>query len=305
MKQKIFFLVGPTGIGKSRIAINLALKLDAEIISLDSMQVYKGMDIITSKPSLATRKEIKHHLIDFVSLKDEYNVAAYAKDALRKIREILKRKRIPLFVGGTGLYMSILLDGIFKSKAQNKTLRRRLFEEAARFGNEYLYKRLQKVDAEAASRIHPNDTKRLIRALEVFMVCGRPISELQKERKGLSDRYDVKIICLNMERDKLYKRIDVRVEEMFKKGLVSEVKKLLTIRLSKTASCAIGIKELKECFAGSYSLDEAKRLMQKNTRNFAKRQLTWFRKDKRVEWVQVGEEEEPAKVAKKIFEKLN
>lgn len=318
MKSKIIFLVGPTAVGKTAIAVKLAGKIsamlcggcaknfggNAEIISCDSMQIYRGMDIITSKPSAALRKKTAHHLIDINSPEKEYNVARYYKEAGKKIKAIIKRGGFPLFVGGTGLYVSTLVNGIFKDKAQNKNIRSRLYQEAEKHGSPYLYKKLKKVDPHAALKIHPNDTRRIVRALEVFETTGKPISQLQKQRRGLADEYDVKIFCLNMPRDRLYQRIDERVDKMFKYGLVKEVKKLLKLKLSKTASFAIGIKELKGYFTGAYDLEEAKRMIKQNTRNYAKRQLTWFRKDKRIKWIEVNASESPEEAAKKIWNEL-
>jgi len=303
-KQKIIFLVGPTSIGKTETAVYLAKKLNAEIISCDSMQIYKGMDIITSKPRASLRKKVIHHLIDIIPPTRAYNVAKYRREALKKITEILKRGKTPLFVGGSGLYMSILIDGIFGQDPENNSIRKRLYAQAKIYGNQYLYKRLQNIDPEAALKIHPNDAKRIIRALEVFESTGKPISYLQKHRIGLGKDYEVKIFCLNMERGKLNKRIDGRVEKMFSRGLVSEVKRLLKSRLSKTASYAIGIKELKGYFDGLYDLEEAKRLIKRNTRLYAKRQLTWFRKDKRIKWVNIDDKEKTKKIADRIWKEL-
>lgn len=303
-KNKIIFVVGPTAVGKSGVAVSLAQKINAEIISCDSMQVYRGMDIITSKPPARLRKMAKHHLQGVVSPIEAYNVVRYRKEALKKIKDILRRRRIPIFAGGTGLYMSILIDGIFGLGREDKDIRKRLYHEAEQQGSACLHKKLQAVDPQAAAKIHPNDTRRIVRALEVFERSGRPISQLQKERRGLSDEYEVRIFCLNMRRDRLYRRVDNRVEKMLKEGLVVEVKRLLKLRLSKTASSAIGIKELKGYFAGLYDLEEAKRLIKKNTRNYAKRQLTWFRKDKRIEWVEVSEKATPVCVANRIAKKL-
>jgi len=303
-KNRIIFIVGPTAVGKTEVALNLAKKINAEIISCDSMQLYKGMDIITSKPSLAIRKTIPHHLIDIVSPLRKYNVSKYRQETMRKIKEILTKDKIPLVVGGTGLYMSILIDGIFKAKSQNKSIRGRLYKQAKKLGSEFLYKRLQNVDSEAALKIHPHDTKRIIRALEVFETTGQPISKLKKQRKGLDPDYEIKIFCLNIKRDKLYQRITERVENMFARGLVKEIKKLLKLKLSKTAQAAIGIKELKGYFNGLYDLEEAKRLIKRNTRLYAKRQLTWFRKDKRIKWIEVGEKEKLQAVARRIWNAL-
>jgi len=305
MKSKIVFLVGPTAIGKTDIAVILAQRMNTEIISCDSMQIYRGMDILTSKPPLTLRNRVPHHLIDIISPNKEYNVAKYRQEALRKIKEIINKGKIPLFVGGTGLYMSILIDGIFKTKYQNKNIRNQLYKQAKEFGSEFLYKRLERLDPAAALKIHPHDTKRIIRAIEVFQISGQPISRLQKQRKGLTDKYDIKIFCLNMERKKLYQKIDKRIEAMFNKGLVKEVKKLLKLKLSKTAAYAIGIKELKGYFDGLYDLKETKQLMKHNTQLYAKRQLTWFRKDKRINWINISKKAKPREVAQKIWKTLS
>ncbi len=297
MKRKIVFLVGPTAIGKTDVAIALGKKINAEIIACDSMQVYKGMDIITSKPPLALRKRIPHHLISIISTDKEYNVSTYYKDVARKIKEILKRGKIPLITGGTGLYMSILIDGIFKSSAPSKMVRNRLYRRAEERGSEYLYNRLNEIDPQAALKIHPHDTKRIVRALEVFETTGQLISRLQKQRKGLSGVYDIKIFGLNMSREKLYQKIEERVERMFAHGLVGEVERLLKSKLSKTATYAIGLKELKGYFDNLYGLDEAKRMVKRNTRLYAKRQLTWFRKDKKINIVL-------AQVSEAFYEKI-
>jgi len=299
-QKKIIFIVGPTGVGKSRIAVELARKLDGEIISCDSMQIYKGMDLITSKLALALRRKVKHHLIDDISPSREYNVFEFRKSALKAVKDIIKRKRVPLLVGGTGLYMSILIDGIFEFVGEDKRIRKRLYEQVSARGSSYLHKRLQKVDPEAAAKIHPHDTKRIIRGLEVFESTGRPISQWQKQRKGLGAEYDVKIFCLNRKRDELYKLIDRRVDEMFAAGLEREVRKLLKLRLSKTAVYAIGLKELKRYLEGDLGLEEAKRQIKMNTRHYAKRKLTWFRKDKRIRWIKVSPGETASSVTQRI-----
>ncbi|MDD2679257.1 MAG: tRNA (adenosine(37)-N6)-dimethylallyltransferase MiaA [Candidatus Omnitrophica bacterium] len=302
--NKVIFLAGPTATGKTRVAVALARKINAEIISCDSMQIYKGMDIITSKPPAFLRKKIKHHLIGMVRPEKEYNVSKYRQEALKKIKEILKEGKTPLFCGGTGLYISILIDGIFKAKAQNPGLRKKLYRQLAKYGRDYLYKKLKRLDRQAAGKIHPHDTRRIIRALEVFEATGKPISGLQKEREGLSKYYDVRIFCLNMERSALYKRIDARVDKMFKAGLLKEVKRLLKKKLSKTSRYAIGISEVSGYLAGRYDLAEARRLMKRNTRHYAKRQLTWFRKDKRVQWINIQAKDTPAKIAGRLWKGL-
>jgi len=305
MKAKVIFMVGPTAAGKTEASIRLAQKINAEIISCDSMQVYKGMDIITSKPSPAMRKKIRHHLVSIVSPAAEYNVSTYRREALKKIKGILEKGKTPLFVGGTGLYMSILIDGIFKAKAQNKKIRQCLYSELEKFGREHLYEKLKNVDPEAAAKIHPNDSRRIIRALEVFESTGKTITSLKKQRKGLGEKYEIAVFCLNMERQELRHRIKRRANKMFSRGLTAEVKKLLRLKLSKTASQAIGIKELRGYFDGLYDLEKAKELIAQSTCQYAKRQLTWFRKDKRIQWIEIGSKETSQSIAKRIKEKIN
>ncbi|MFH1396952.1 MAG: tRNA (adenosine(37)-N6)-dimethylallyltransferase MiaA [Candidatus Omnitrophota bacterium] len=304
MRKKIIFIVGPTATGKTDIAVDLVKRIKAEIISCDSMQIYKGLDIITSQPSLGLRKKIPHHLISVISPGKEYNVSQYRKAALKKIKKVLDKGKIPLLVGGTGLYMTILLDGIFDIKAENKNIRRKLHKEASKLGSQHLHSRLKVIDPAAALKIHPNDAKRIIRALEVYEVSGKPISELQKHRVGLWDKYDIKIFCLNMPRAELNNRIEKRVDKMLKNGLIGEVKKLLKKKLSRTASYAIGLKEIKGHLNGEYDLETTKQLITRNTSLYAKRQLTWFRKDKRIQWVNINSKENHQQVAERLFKKM-
>jgi len=304
VKEKVVFIGGPTGIGKTETAVLLARKINAEIVSCDSMQVYRHMDIVSSKPTLRLRKIVPHHLIDILPPTKEYNVSVYRKAAVKKIKDILKKGKVPLLVGGTGHYMSILIDGIFKDSAPDKNVRSRLYREAAKKGSRYLHQELRRVDPQAASKIHPNDIKRVVRALEVFKATGKPISELQKNRKGLGQDYDIRIFCLDAQRPRLYRKIEERVDRMFEQGLVSEVKKLLKLKLSRTAAYAIGIKEIKGYLEGLYDLEEAKRLIKRNTRLYAKRQLTWFRKDKRIKWIKAGVKDNSRRAAQIIFKPL-
>ncbi len=302
-KPKIIFLLGPTAAGKSELAIRLAKGINAEIISCDSMQIYKKMDIISSKPSLSIRRQLRHHLIDIISAQEEYDASLYRQDALMAVKEILKRGRVPLFVGGTGFYASSVLDGIFRGPGQNKEIREALYKEAERKGSGCLYRRLQRVDPGATKRIHPNDLKRIIRALEVWIYSGRPISEWQKRRRGIARDYNVKMFCLCRARDELYARIDTRVDRMFRKGIVKEVKSLLRDGLSKTASCAIGIKEIKGYLEGKYSLIEAKDLIKRHTRQYAKSQLTWFRRDRRITWVEITDFKSALRLIQDLIDK--
>jgi tRNA dimethylallyltransferase len=304
MHTSVIFLIGPTAVGKSAVAVALAKKINAEIISCDSMQVYKGMCTITSQPSAALRKAIPHHLLGTVPPDTAYDVSLYRRQAVRALEDIVSRGKTALFVGGTGLYMSIVVDGIFDAKARSQAARNRLYKQAEVRGRQYLYDRLKAVDAKAAAKIHRNDLKRIVRALEVFECTGKPISQLQTRRQGLGGQYDVKLFCLTMDRQVLNQRIDRRVEAMFKRGLIGEVKKLMRKRHLYTASYAIGIRELKGYIEGAYDLAEAVRLIKRNTRLYAKRQLTWFRKDKRIRWIEVTPAETPQHIVRRILTQM-
>lgn len=295
-ESRIIFLAGPTAIGKSRLAVRLAAKINAEIISLDSMQIYRGLGILSSQPSRQMQKKIRHHLLSILNPDQEFDAASYRKLALKKIKEIHKTGRIPLFVGGTGLYLNIVIDGIFKDVKKDPALREKFFAQAAKKGSSFLHNKLRKIDPVAAAKIHPNDAKRIIRALEVHKLTGKPISQLWKSRKGLDrEKYDIRIFGLNKDRAGLYRDINRRVEDMFRQGLVNEVTNVLTKNPSLTgrqaclqARQAIGIKEIQGYLEGKYDLEYAKELIKKNTRNYAKRQLTWFRKDKRIIWLEAS-----------------
>ena len=303
-RSKIFFLVGPTAAGKTSVAYHLAGKINAEIISCDSMQIYKGMRIISSQPQVALKRKIPHHLVGFLSPQKEYDVSQYRRDALKKVNEVIKKGKVPLFVGGTGLYTSIVIDGIFMDAGKDEALRNKLYRQAKVKGSGVLYEKLKKVDLLAALKIHPNDTKRIVRALEVFESTGKQISQLQKESSGgLKKDYDINIFCLNPKRPLLRKRIEERVEAMFKEGIVREARELLRANLSRTASYAIGIREMQGHLAGEYDLEEAKQLIKRNTRLYAKRQLTWFRKDKRIKWITITGKDTPQAIAERLWKR--
>lgn len=287
MKKKILFIVGPTASGKSKLAVALAKKINGEIISCDSMQVYKGLRIISNRPSKAQLGSAPHHLVGTLDPHDDFNANKFVSLSKQLIEEILGRGKVPIFVGGTGLYMDALLYGLFEGPAAQPAIRLALYKEAERFGKDYLYQRLKKVDVQAAAKIHPHDLRRITRALEVYEITKRPITELQKQRKGLLDdrRFDIRIFGLNIHRDKLYKNINSRVDKMFKKGVVSEVRDSLNKRTSQVFRQALGIKEINAYLKGKIDLDTAKKLLKQNTRRYAKRQLTWFRKNKRIKWL--------------------
>ncbi|MFC1624626.1 tRNA (adenosine(37)-N6)-dimethylallyltransferase MiaA [Candidatus Omnitrophota bacterium] len=282
----VIFLIGPTASGKTGLSIKLAKKLNSEIISCDSMCVYKGMDILTSKPTKSERREIKHHLVDIISPSQEFSVAEYRRLALLAVEDILKRGKTPLFVGGSGLYVKSVIDGLFPSNKKDERFRKRQEKLSKDYGKKYLYKKLERIDPVTARKIHPNNLRRVIRALEVFHTEKKRPSELKKKTEPI--KYKVKILGMKVDREELYKNIEKRVEEMFKEGLMQEVKRLSKTRLSLTARKALGYNEVLGYLKGRYSAAEAEDLLKKNTRHFAKRQLTWFRYDTRIEWISPG-----------------
>ncbi|MBU1006680.1 MAG: tRNA (adenosine(37)-N6)-dimethylallyltransferase MiaA [Candidatus Omnitrophica bacterium] len=283
--MKVVFLVGPTASGKTRISLELANKLHAEIISCDSMCVYKGMDIITSKPAKSDMKKARHHLIDIIPPTKEFSVAEYRKSAIDAMEDILGRDKTALFVGGSGLYVKAVVDGLFPSADKDPVFRKAQENLAVKYGNIYLHEKLKKIDPASAEKIHPNNLRRVIRALEIYHTEKKRPSELKKETEGLP--HEFRIIGLDIERERLYANIDDRVEDMFRQGLVREVKRLSGKKLSVTAKGALGYGEVLGYLKGQYSLEEAKELLKKNTRHFAKRQMTWFRRDSRIRWISI------------------
>ncbi len=306
MNQKVFviFLVGPTACGKTKAAIELAKKINGEIISADSMQVYRKMDILSAKPTMKERQEVAHHLIDILEPTEEYSAALFREKALQYIEEIISRKKIPLIVGGTGLYVKALTKGLFSNNGKDEQLRKDLAKEAKHRGNDYLYERLKQVDPKAAEKIHSNDMRRVIRALEVYEISKRTISELKTEIEGLDKKYDFKIFAIERDRKELYRRIEERVDRMFEAGCLDEVKRLLGMKLSHTARQALGIKQISEYLDRRCSLDVAKQLIKRDSRRFAKRQLTWFRQDKGIIWISAGEMNSSGEIAAKVIDLL-
>jgi tRNA dimethylallyltransferase len=285
MKAKIVFIVGPTSSGKTAVAAKLAKKLKGEVISCDSMQVYRDMDIITRVPGEELLSCVPHHLVKVIVPEEEYSAAKFAEQASGLIEKISGKGGLPVVAGGTGLYMKSLIDGLFSAPPQDEDLREELKKEAEEKGGEYLYGRLKEVDPETALKLHPNDIRRVIRALEIYELTGETIHEKKKEPGGIWAKYDCRIFGMELPRDVLYGRINEAVEKMFGEGLVELVKNLRGRKLSKTASKALGIKEVCAFLDGKADLDETVGELKKNTRRYAKRQLTWFRADERVEWV--------------------
>ena len=282
-------IVGPTATGKTDVSVLAAQKLGAEIISADSMLVYRHMDIGTAKPTAGERGGVAHHMIDVVDPDEEYNVAIYSEQVGGICEGILKRNKLPLLVGGTGLYVKAVVDGYsFSEAGTDPGLRLRLQKECESMGREALHHKLGQVDPETAARLHVNDVKRVIRALEVYYLTGQTISAGSGRR--CQDRERLIIFGLTMDRGELYARIEKRVDRMIAHGLVDEVRRLLEKGYSEkmTSMQGLGYKEIILYLKGILSLEEAVELLKKRTRNFAKRQLTWFRRDNRIRWIDVN-----------------
>ena len=304
-KNKIIFIVGPTAVGKSEIALKVAVKVGGEIISCDSMQVYKQINIANNKPFPIDQKKIKHHVIDLIEPEDEFDVVKFNRVAVEAIKSIHSAGKIPIVVGGSGLYVNVLLDGIFKGPTKNIELRSALEERANIEGSASLHRELELLDGLAASKIHPHDTKRVIRALEVCLSENKPISILQKDREGLWGNYPIFLFAVNRPREELYAIVNKRVDEMFARGIIEEIKNIRGRKLSQTAHSIIGVKEINGYLDGEYDIERAKYLMKLNTRHLAKRQLTWFRKEKRLDWVEINNNQTAEHIVDQVVLKFN
>jgi len=287
-KPTVLFIVGPTASGKSALAVALAKKLGGEIVSADSMLIYKGMDIGTAKPTKKERGEIQHHGLDHIPPTKIFSVFAYRQFALKVIRDIVKRGKVPIVAGGTGFYVRALLEGLSPLPGTHVAIRRELEREALEKGLPALYIRLLKLDPPRARAIGPHNQRRIIRALEIYLVSGKKPSETLRKTPGLREiGYAPVVIGIHRDRDALYQKINRRVDTMFRKGLVREVTRLAQKKLSKTALQGVGYKETLDWIhdKGARSLAEVKGRIQQTTRHFAKRQWTWFKREKDIRWV--------------------
>lgn len=286
-KPRLLAVVGPTASGKTALGVELAKLYGGEVISADSMQIYKGMDIASAKPSPEEMQGIPHHLIDFLDRDVTFSTADYVQLANNKIEEVISRGKLPVIVGGTGLYIDSLLENTkFAEGGRDEAYREELTVFARENGCEALHARLAAVDPEAAEAIHPNNLVRVIRALEVYHVTGKRFSDLKRESRTVESPYDSLIIGLNFsERAVLYRRIDQRVMQMVDKGIVEEARELWKEGGMSTSANAIGFKEFIPYFNGEASLEETIAKIQQETRRYAKRQLTWFRRNDRIEWI--------------------
>ena len=288
MKKPILILTGPTAVGKTRLSIKLAKAVNGEIISADSMQVYRYMDIGSAKIKPEETEGVPHHLIDVLDPEEEFNVVTFQKMCKKCMEEIYERGHVPILTGGTGFYIqSVLYDIDFTENAEDTTIRNRLEKEAEEKGAEYLHQKLQEVDPASAEAIHANNIKRVIRALEFYEQTGEKISlhnELERQKESA---YASCYFVLNDDREKLYERIDRRVDEMLAEGLVAEVEALKKRGCTRkmVSMQGLGYKEILAYLDGEYSLEEAVYRIKRDTRHFAKRQITWFKREKEVIWI--------------------
>ena len=291
-KLRIVAVGGPTATGKTALSVALARRFGAEVISADSMQVYRGLDVGTAKVTQEERQGVPHHLLDILPPEQPYSVADFTADASRLIREISARGRLPLVTGGTGLYITSLLNGVrFAPEKTDPAIRARLQRRAGEQGAEALYRQLQEVDAEYAKKVHPNNLPRVIRALELYESTGRRMSEEQAESRPQEKPYDSLCLCLTCrDRAVLYRRIDQRVDEMMKRGLLAEAEQVWRQRdRYRTAAQAIGYKEFFPFFEGTADCNDCVNRLKQATRNYAKRQLTWFRHQNNAVWLYTDE----------------
>ena len=300
--RRCWFLAGPTASGETAVGCELAVLVGAEIISLDSMSLYRGMDIGTAKPDQRTRARVPHHLIDILDPHEEYSLADYVRAAEAASRAIIERGNVPLFVGGTGLYLRGLLRGVFEGPAADWKLRRELEQFAEAEGNIALHERLQRVDPALAARLPATDVRRVVRGIEVFELTGAPLSSQQRQAPLSLDKRPPHVYWLTPPRKWLHERIDRRVEEMFQSGLVQEVERLLSLPRppGKTARQALGYKEVIDHLEGRATLDATIALVKTRTRQFAKRQHTWFRNLEECHAVEISGEEPAGELARRL-----
>lgn len=308
MKRNLILIVGPTAIGKTSISIELAKRINGEIISADSMQIYKKMNIGTAKVRDEETKGINHYMINEVYPDEEFSVCNFQELAYKYISDIYSKNKIPIVVGGTGLYINSLVYNLdFTEAVSNQKLRDKYYNMAEVYGNEYIHEMLKEVDKKSYNRIHVNDTKRIVRALEVYYETGKPMSENYKKFREPNPDFNIVMIGLNMDRKKLYKRINKRVDMMIDEGLITEVKGLMDEGYTEdlTSIKGLGYKEIIGYINNDYELEEAIEILKRDTRRFAKRQLTWFRRDKRVNWIDVDEYDSKKQIVNRIISILN
>ena len=303
MKGEIIVIAGPTATGKTRLAVWMAKEFDGEVISADSMQIYRYMDIGSAKPTAEETEGVPHWLIDVAEPTENFSVARYVELANAAAQDILARGKLPILTGGTGLYISSFVDNVqFTQSETDFALRERLFREAEEKGSEALYQRLLAVDAQAAEKIHPNNVKRVVRALELYHTTGLTITQQNERSRLVPSPYRPLMLALTTDREVLYERINRRVDQMIQSGLPEEIRHLKEMGLTADMQSmqGIGYKEFLELPEDSRSFAEAVELVKKNSRNYAKRQLTWFRRDERYRWIDCMAEDLREQVAELV-----
>ena len=304
VKPKVIVICGPTALGKTSTGIHLAKNFDGEIISADSMQIYRYMDIGTAKPTLDEQACVKHHMIDVINPDEHFDARNYAILSRKKVMELHQQKKIPFVVGGTGLYIKALIHGLFQTKASDSGIRDRLKGEVKAHGSDYLYKKLSHQDPDTAKKIHPNDTYRIIRALEVYALTGKTLTELHHAHGFKDSPFVVLKIGLHIRRELLYDRINKRAEMMINSGFVNEVKRLLTMGYSPKLKSmqSIGYRHMVNFIEGYCTWDETVRTLKRDTRRYAKRQMTWFKADPEVIWKEPESVEDIKGLIKKFLQ---
>ncbi|MBS4539925.1 tRNA (adenosine(37)-N6)-dimethylallyltransferase MiaA [Clostridium sp. D2Q-11] len=308
MKKDLILIVGPTAAGKTAISIEVAKKINGEIISADSMQIYKYMDIGTAKVTKNEMDGINHYMIDEVFPNEDYSVSDFKESAYNYIDKIYTKGKLPLVVGGTGLYINSLVYNLdFTQAVSNPKLREKYYNIAEEKGNHYIHELLKEVDEKSYLRIHENDTKRIVRALEIYYETGKPMSKKYNKLREPNPDFNIIIFGITMDRKKLYKRINYRVDLMIEEGLVDEVKSLLEKGYDKelVSLQGLGYKEIIRYLEGNMTLEEAVELLKRDTRRFAKRQLTWFRRDDRIKWIDLDKYKNKEDATKQIISIIN
>jgi tRNA dimethylallyltransferase len=307
LAKPVVVIVGPTAVGKSRIAVEVAKAFETEVLTADSRQVYRGMDVGTDKPASEERQAVPHRLIDLVDPDESFNAGLYRRQAIDEIERLYRDCRLPLVVGGTGLYVRTLLKGLCDAPQADPIMRKALRQEAEDQGHDRLYARLVEVDPVIAARLHPRDESKVIRALEVYQLSGRRMSEFQQEH-GFAERpFATLMIGLNRDRDMLYRRIDGRIDWQLAHGLIEETKHLLAqgYRRDSAAMKGLGYRQVAEHLAGEYDAAEMVRRFKRDTRHFSKRQMTWFRKEPGIQWLMIEESEPVPHTTTRVIEQID
>jgi len=307
LAKPVVVIVGPTAVGKSRIAVEVAKAFETEVLTADSRQVYRGMDVGTDKPASEERQAVPHRLIDLVDPDESFNAGLYRRQAIDEIERLCQDCRLPLVVGGTGLYVRTLLNGLCDAPPADPIVREALRQEAEDQGSDRLYARLVDVDPVIAARLHPRDESKVIRALEVYQLSGRRMSEFQQEH-GFAERpFATLMIGLNRDRDMLYRRIEGRIDWQLAHGLIEETKRLLAqgYQRDSAAMKGLGYRQVAEHLAGEYDAAEMVRRFKRDTRHFSKRQMTWFRKEPGIQWLMIEEPESVPHTTARVIEQID